>query len=293
MANGRIRSQRPEHLHDPAIATLPDDARLLLLCLPSLADDHGLLPAEPGFLLGNVFWGVPRAADQVQRARDLLAERGLITLYRARGAVYARITGWDDDSSPMRQRIEKRGDAKHPTPEGAEVLTGSAKSSTRRRRRVAERSTNDRGAVGDASALDQDLGSDQEQEQEGEGRGKRSGSTAGAGAPADELREPTPHEAVRVFWVERYRARYSREHSWTAKEGAHVKALLEMAKSDVDEIKSRIANALEHPNPFPPHPIDLGAFRANWNKFSIAPAQAKANGAARATADRTGYGSDL
>jgi hypothetical protein len=235
----------------------------------------------------------------VRRARDELARRGLIELYSARGAVYARITGWDDDASPMFQRVEARKDPKFPTPAEGEILRVSAKSSGTRRRRTP-------GVVGEDSPLDWDQ--DQDQDQEGKGKGKGKGTGAAAGAAADSASEE-PHRSgvspvsdpdrrqIKASFETLYCNAYGRAYVWTSANEKQLTGLLKLLGGG-DEILRRAEIMITYGDrrAFPKPPYSFGTLSSHVNEFGDPPPIAKNNGAAgavRATADGTGYGTDV
>lgn len=110
----RIRTLKPEILEDDKTAGLSDGAFRMFTAMIVLADDHGNLRANAGWLIGQIWW----ARNESPRVAELLrevAEADLIHVYMVRGQLYCHIRSWE-----KHQRIDNRGKARVPTPKDAE-----------------------------------------------------------------------------------------------------------------------------------------------------------------------------
>lgn len=113
----RIRSIRPDLFEAKAFVMMPSDLRFFLLNLVSLADDEGLLRAEPHYLKAlryiaddAVTWGVLVGwVDELER-------RGWIRTYQAHGDRYAVIVGWGDKRHLLYQVINQPSPSRLPEP---------------------------------------------------------------------------------------------------------------------------------------------------------------------------------
>jgi hypothetical protein len=111
----RIRTLKPEILEDEKTARLSDAAYRMFTALIVLADDHGNVRANSGWLIGQIWW----AHDDPPRVAELLrqvAEAGLIHVYTVRGQLYCHIRGWE-----KHQRVDNAGKPRVPTPKDAEA----------------------------------------------------------------------------------------------------------------------------------------------------------------------------
>lgn len=113
----RIRSIRPELFEAKAFLLMPCELRFFLVNLVSLADDEGLLRAEPHYLKAlryiaddGVTWGVLVSwVDELER-------RGWIRTYEAHGDRYAVIVGWADKRHLLYQVINQPSPSRLPEP---------------------------------------------------------------------------------------------------------------------------------------------------------------------------------
>lgn len=264
MSTGRIRSTRPEILHDPRHAGLTDQAWRLERSLLSLADDEGRCSGEVGYLAGLVFWGASRELSEVERARDELVEHGLIEVYRVRGNVYLRLTGWHDDASPQFQRVDRARPARHPGPDEGEILNGSTKSSAKPRRRVAEQAANDRRGKGE------------------EGKGEEGkGDSAGA-----------DHSRVIAVIDRLYLQANKTRATWGSHQRKLIKTLIQA--HGADEVIRRVELLYSGRLRWPPAPWDVATIAAHFDKLveaNSAPA-GRAPGPEAFTPDQYAEGSD-
>lgn len=158
----RIRSIKPEVWADEKLAGLPRDARLLFLALISNADDDGRMRGSVLFVRAACF---PYDPDlDVATLLNELAGAGFIEAYEAEDQSFLFIKNF---------RKHQKIDRPTPSPLPAPPVT------TRRARRSAEASTNDRRGLDEGSTADLDRkGSG------GEGKGEDDSQGAIALAPA-------------------------------------------------------------------------------------------------------------
>lgn len=112
----RIRSVKPDFWTDAAVMRCKPLTRLLFLGMFNFADDYGRLPCVDATIKAQI---LPGEAVDIQTVKDMLAElsgNGMILLYSANGREYLEIVGWDDPSCSWSQKIDKRQQAKHPSP---------------------------------------------------------------------------------------------------------------------------------------------------------------------------------
>jgi hypothetical protein len=110
----RIRTIKPEVLSDEKAAHLTHEAWRLWVSMWVIADDAGRLPASPGFLAGQVFWGCPADAEA---ALAELVSAGLVMTYSVKNETYAVIAGWS-----KHQRINRPSGPKYPEPQGPDPV---------------------------------------------------------------------------------------------------------------------------------------------------------------------------
>lgn len=108
---GRIRSIKPEILEDEKTAALSHLEWRLFVSLWLIADDHGNLRGEPGYVQGQTLWAANETRAAVADALEVLAAVGLLTPYTVRGQSYCHITGW-----AKHQRVDKPGKPRMPGP---------------------------------------------------------------------------------------------------------------------------------------------------------------------------------
>lgn len=107
--SGRIRSIKPELLDDAVTAGLSDMAFRVFIAAIVLADDYGRLRAEPGWLLGQVYWARGARVEDFERAlREL---DSLIRFYEVKGQRYAEIRNWS-----RHQKVSHPGKPRVPAP---------------------------------------------------------------------------------------------------------------------------------------------------------------------------------
>lgn len=107
--SGRIRSIKPELLDDAVTANLSDMAFRLFIATIVLADDYGRLRAEPGWLMGQIFWA---RTVQVETFLAALGElEPLIRFYTVNGQRYAEIRNW-----AKHQKVSHPGKPRVPAP---------------------------------------------------------------------------------------------------------------------------------------------------------------------------------
>lgn len=108
---GRIRSIKPELLEDAVTASLSDMGSRLFIAMILLADDYGRLRAEPGWLMGQVYWARTKAIS-VEKFLEAMRELvPLIQFYEVNGQRYAQIRNW-----AKHQRVDKPGKPRVPPP---------------------------------------------------------------------------------------------------------------------------------------------------------------------------------
>lgn len=97
---GRIRTIKPELLEDAKTAKLGHGAWRLFVSGLLLADDFGVLRAEPGLLSGSVFWGA--GGVDVTTLTAELVDAGLWQIYEVDGQNYAHVRNWS-----KHQRVDR------------------------------------------------------------------------------------------------------------------------------------------------------------------------------------------
>ncbi|KKL06868.1 hypothetical protein LCGC14_2591720, partial [marine sediment metagenome] len=103
---GRIRTIKPELLEDAKAGTLSDTGWRLFVSSFLLADDYGVLRAEPALLAGAVFWSRPAA--NIREAIVELIHSGLWTTYTVNDQKYAQINGWNKHQRVDRPNEKRR-----------------------------------------------------------------------------------------------------------------------------------------------------------------------------------------
>lgn len=107
---------RPELFEAKRFATLTESAQLLLVKLISLADDEGLVRAEPHYLYGARYAYTSTSFAEIDlRLAELEAARWLRT-YRVDGDRYAELIGWRDPRALLYQVINKPSPSRLPEP---------------------------------------------------------------------------------------------------------------------------------------------------------------------------------
>lgn len=107
--SGRIRTIKPELLEDAVTAGLSETAFRLFVGMILLADDYGVLRAEPAYLAGQIFWKVPPSKPIDEAFGELSAK--LVQVYDAGGQRYAFIAKWE-----KHQKVSHRGKRRLPEP---------------------------------------------------------------------------------------------------------------------------------------------------------------------------------
>lgn len=108
--SGRIRTIKPEILDDAVTANLSDMAFRIFNASIVLADDYGRLRAEPGWLMGQVYWArTVQVADFLAALKEL---EPLIRFYEVKGQRYAEIRNW-----AKHQKVSHPGKPRIPPPE--------------------------------------------------------------------------------------------------------------------------------------------------------------------------------
>lgn len=107
--SGRIRTVKPELLEDAVTAGLSETAFRLFIGMILIADDYGVLRAEPAYLAGQVFWKTPPSIP----IGDALAELAtkLVRTWNHGGQTYAFICNWE-----KHQKVAHRGKRRLPEP---------------------------------------------------------------------------------------------------------------------------------------------------------------------------------
>ena len=90
--SGRIRTVKPELLEDAVTAGLSDMAFRLFVSMILLSDDHGRLRAEPGWLMGQIYWARSVQGETFLSAMEEL--KSLVVFYEWTGQRYAWIRNW-------------------------------------------------------------------------------------------------------------------------------------------------------------------------------------------------------
>jgi hypothetical protein len=98
----RIRSVKPEYWADEEIAELPRDARLLLIGLWNLADEHGRLRGDARYVKGQLLpYDDDLSASDVDKLLDLIGATGRLVRYQAGSRSYVYLPTLAQD-----QRLE-------------------------------------------------------------------------------------------------------------------------------------------------------------------------------------------
>lgn len=110
----RIRTIKPTFWADEKIATLPRMVRLTFLgVISAMADDHGRARANPRLVAAAVYpLDEDVLASEVAQHLELLAERGLISLYDVAGERYLHVINWS-----KHQKINRPSDSQLPAPQ--------------------------------------------------------------------------------------------------------------------------------------------------------------------------------
>ncbi len=108
--SGRIRSIKPELLDDAVTAGLSDMAFRIFVSAIVLADDYGRLRAEPGWLMGQIYWTRTLVVEEFTEA--LKALDPLVQFYQVNGQRYAVIRNWS-----KHQKVSHPGKPRVPPPE--------------------------------------------------------------------------------------------------------------------------------------------------------------------------------
>lgn len=108
---GRIRTIKPELLEDAVTAGLSDMASRIFIASILLADDYGRLRAEPGWLMGQVYWAKPTSLSVEKFLCAMKELVPLVLFYEINGQRYAQIRNWN-----KHQRVDKPGKPRVPAP---------------------------------------------------------------------------------------------------------------------------------------------------------------------------------
>jgi hypothetical protein len=113
----RIRTVKPEYWSSPDTAACDDPwARLLFIAMWNWADDNGRGTANPKELAGFAFPNDDKIEPaDVRRMLGGIRRAFGVDFYRVDGRPYYSIASWD-----RHQKIDKRGQGKHPGPEQGE-----------------------------------------------------------------------------------------------------------------------------------------------------------------------------
>jgi hypothetical protein len=107
--SGRIRTIKPELLEDAVSAGLSDMAFRIFVSSLVLADDYGRMRAEPGWLMGQIYWA---RTVQVEYFIAALGELGrLMHFYEVNGQRYAAVRNWS-----KHQKVSHPGKPRIPEP---------------------------------------------------------------------------------------------------------------------------------------------------------------------------------
>lgn len=111
----RIRTIKPEFFRSRSLARCSIPARLTFEGLWCEADDHGHGIADARILKGCI-WPLDDEIEHVHVEKHLLEleETGHVLLYEIGGERYYEIVRWTENQAPA----YRRGDAKHPAPDG-------------------------------------------------------------------------------------------------------------------------------------------------------------------------------
>ena len=105
----RARTIKPELLEDAVTASFSDMALRLFVSCIVLSDDYGRFRAEPGWLMGQVYWSRTVDVEAFLAAMRELA--ATVDFYEVNGQRYGQIRNWS-----KHQRIDKPGKPRIPPP---------------------------------------------------------------------------------------------------------------------------------------------------------------------------------
>lgn len=109
---GRIRSIKPEILEDEKTAALPHLEWRLFVSLWLIADDHGNLRGDPGYVQGQTLWASSETREAVAGALEALVAVDLLARYTVRGQAYYHVAGW-----AKHQKVDHPGKPRMPGPD--------------------------------------------------------------------------------------------------------------------------------------------------------------------------------
>lgn len=121
--SGRIRSIKPELLEDAVTAGLTDMAFRLFIGVMLLSDDYGRFRAEPGWLIGQIYWKRSVQVEPFLSAMKELETKApktdgdeapsgpLVHFYVVRGQRYGEVRNWS-----KHQKVDKPGKPRVPAP---------------------------------------------------------------------------------------------------------------------------------------------------------------------------------
>jgi hypothetical protein len=121
MSRVRIRSLKPEMWADERVGRLSREARLLCVCLITMADDEGRLRALPAAILGHAYLYDTDAPKLLPRWIAELTESGIVIGYEHDGFPYLAFKHWR-----RHQRINRPTASAIPAPPNHEVVTANS-----------------------------------------------------------------------------------------------------------------------------------------------------------------------
>lgn len=188
----RIRSVKPEWLDDEGLHEAGLVARLMSICLITLADDYGNGRAHEGQLAGRLFWNEDDGLAKVREGLASLTRIGFLRLYEVRGQSYFHVVNWS-----KHQRVDKPGKPRVPGPEEASAPPDPAPDDDGK---DAIRETP--GKVRESLATDRDLDLDRDldRDQEVDAHAREATTPANVAPIRDPWEPPGHHSGVwRIF----------------------------------------------------------------------------------------------
>jgi hypothetical protein len=248
----RIRSLKPEILHDQRTAGLTDAAWRLFVSMILIADDYGNQHADARLLRAEVFWGAPAPPEDVRPLLDELERVKLVRFYRVRGQSYVHLAGWAKN-----QKIYKPGRHVVPPVEEGEDQESSPKEVKHTRRAT------DSGILRESDRADWDRERDRERDREED-------SPGGPGLVVASLFEQTLR-AFKAEWEHRYHAEYVPS---VADKSSLGRLLRDLPTNIVAQLPACFANYLADEDPFiaGARRHDLTWFCGKgqgWNKYRV------------------------
>lgn len=186
----RIRSIKPEWLDDEGLHEAGLVARLMSICLITLADDYGNGRAHEGQLAGRLFWNEDDGLAKVREGLASLTRIGFLRLYEVRGQSYFHVVNWS-----KHQRVDKPGKPRVPGPEEASAPPDPAPDDNGK---DAIRETS--GKVRETLATDLDRDLDRDLDQEVDAHAREATAPANVAPIQDPWEPPGHHSGVwRIF----------------------------------------------------------------------------------------------